>query len=176
MMLSSAMRNPWVVCLAAFMTACATAEPLPGDMPDGGYFPDEGSGGAGVTPSSSTGGESTSPGGGGNVPSGAGTGNGSAGAIGTGGASGTGGTSGTGGASGTGGTCPLFPFCPIATGGSGGASSGGTGGVGGMSTGGAGGAASCDNAVCFDVFDCVLWHPDMLNCGFTKCEAFTCKK
>jgi len=36
--------------------------------------------------------------------------------------------------------------------------------------------ATCENAVCFDVFDCAIWHLDKLNCGFTKCEAFICKK
>jgi hypothetical protein len=86
----------------------------------------------------------------------------------TGGTTSTGGTA-SGGA-GTGGAACIFPFCPV-TGGTTGA--GGAGGM--MSTGGAAGAASCDNAVCFDVFDCVLWHPDLGHCAFTKCEAFVCK-
>lgn len=92
----------------------------------------------------------------------------------------TGGTSNTGGAStggtmsgGTGGACPLPPFCPAGTGGA------ATGGTAGAATGGTGGAAadagSCDNAVCFDVFDCVIWHLDLGYCGFTKCENFVCK-
>src|SRR5262249_23560381 len=39
---------------------------------------------------------------------------------------------------------------------------------------GAGGM--CQGLVCFDVFDCALWHPkEATTCGFTACEAFTCK-
>ena len=35
---------------------------------------------------------------------------------------------------------------------------------------------SCENAVCFDVFDCAVWHLDALDCGFTACENFVCVK
>jgi hypothetical protein len=34
----------------------------------------------------------------------------------------------------------------------------------------------CQGLVCFDVFDCFLWHPsEAPSCGFTACEAFVCK-
>ena len=37
-------------------------------------------------------------------------------------------------------------------------------------------AGSCQDLVCFDVFDCVLWHPDeAATCNFTACEGFVCK-
>ncbi len=35
---------------------------------------------------------------------------------------------------------------------------------------------SCENLVCFDVFDCALWHTDKLDCGFTACTGFVCTK
>jgi hypothetical protein len=34
----------------------------------------------------------------------------------------------------------------------------------------------CENAVCFDVFDCAIWHIDALDCGFTACTNFVCTK
>ena len=37
------------------------------------------------------------------------------------------------------------------------------------------GAGSCDNAFCFDIFDCAIFHFDKLNCNFTKCDGFVCK-
>jgi hypothetical protein len=33
----------------------------------------------------------------------------------------------------------------------------------------------CADAVCFDVFDCYLWHADIVDCGFTDCVDFVCK-
>jgi hypothetical protein len=39
-----------------------------------------------------------------------------------------------------------------------------------------GAALKCDNAGCFDIFDCVIFHPDLGGCGFTKCEGLICKK
>jgi hypothetical protein len=53
--------------------------------------------------------------------------------------------------------------------------SGGAGTGGNLSVGGSGGANSCDNAICWDVFDCFIFHADLVNCKFTKCEAFVCK-
>jgi hypothetical protein len=35
-------------------------------------------------------------------------------------------------------------------------------------------AGACANAICFDVFDCAIFHPGN-NCGFTKCDGFICK-
>jgi hypothetical protein len=35
--------------------------------------------------------------------------------------------------------------------------------------------ALCADRVCFDVFDCYLWHTDALDCEFTECDAFVCK-
>jgi hypothetical protein len=40
----------------------------------------------------------------------------------------------------------------------------------------AGAVTSCENLVCFDVFDCAIWHIDSINCGFTSCDGFVCKK
>lgn len=52
--------------------------------------------------------------------------------------------------------------------------------LGGASDGGAakpsGDGGMCENLVCFDIFDCAIFHPDALDCGFTKCEGFVCKK
>jgi len=39
-----------------------------------------------------------------------------------------------------------------------------------------GGGEHCAERICFDVFDCALWHGDALDCGFTKCEGFLCAK
>jgi hypothetical protein len=37
-------------------------------------------------------------------------------------------------------------------------------------------AGMCKDLVCFDVFDCVLWHPDEAAvCNFTDCVDFVCK-
>jgi hypothetical protein len=37
-------------------------------------------------------------------------------------------------------------------------------------------AGSCQDLVCFDIFDCTLWHPDeAATCNFTACENFVCK-
>jgi hypothetical protein len=34
----------------------------------------------------------------------------------------------------------------------------------------------CQGLICFDVFDCYILHPsEATTCGFTACEAFTCK-
>jgi len=33
----------------------------------------------------------------------------------------------------------------------------------------------CANAVCFDVFDCYLFHSDLGSCNFTECDGFVCK-
>jgi hypothetical protein len=45
------------------------------------------------------------------------------------------------------------------------------------STSGDGGADHCGgDLVCFDIFDCAIWHLDAIDCGFTKCEDFVCKK
>lgn len=33
----------------------------------------------------------------------------------------------------------------------------------------------CQNAICIDVFDCYLFHPDLGDCGFTACDFGTCK-
>lgn len=68
-------------------------------------------------------------------------------------------------------TCNLFFPCPT----TGGATSTGGTGAGAMASGGATGAASCDNALCWDIFDCFLFHPDLGHCAFTKCEGFVCK-
>jgi hypothetical protein len=38
-----------------------------------------------------------------------------------------------------------------------------------------GGVDQCANAVCFDVFDCAIFHPDALDCGFTACVGFVCQ-
>jgi len=85
-------------------------------------------------------------------------------------------------ASGTGGA-PTSPD-PAAAGGSGSAESADAGGLPfpfsllpppAPTSGSGADAGSCDNMVCFDVFDCALWHPGNL-CGFTKCEGFVCKK
>ena len=35
--------------------------------------------------------------------------------------------------------------------------------------------ALCADAVCFDVFDCYLWHIDSIDCGFTDCVDFICQ-
>lgn len=48
------------------------------------------------------------------------------------------------------------------------------------SSSGGGGASSadggmCANAICIDVFDCYLFHPDLVDCGFTACDGFVCK-
>lgn len=44
---------------------------------------------------------------------------------------------------------------------------------------GDGGAAKdnpiCKEAICFDVFDCYIFHTDKLDCGFTACDGFVCK-
>jgi hypothetical protein len=39
-----------------------------------------------------------------------------------------------------------------------------------------GGGPKCDNATCFDIFDCYLYFPQATACGFTKCEGLLCKK
>lgn len=98
---------------------------------------------------------------------GIGGGGGVGGTAGLGGTGGLDGVSGTGGAAGMGGTG--------GTGGTGGASGiGGTSGTGG--TGGGAPADMCADLVCFDVFDCALWHPNEVGpCKFTKCDAFVCK-
>lgn len=44
------------------------------------------------------------------------------------------------------------------------------------SSGDGGLVASCENLFCFDIFDCAIFHTDKLDCGFTKCEGFICKK
>jgi hypothetical protein len=33
----------------------------------------------------------------------------------------------------------------------------------------------CAEAICFDVFDCYIFHPDKIDCGFTACDGFVCK-
>lgn len=154
-------RAGWLACFL-FVSGCAS-QVDPEIEPDGGTSALN-TGGAtlnsGGTSTYSTGGTPVIP----------------AGGSGGGGVSGTGGT--VGGSGGTGGTtaCTIPILCPATGGttGTGGATAGG--GVAGAASGGTGGAVSCDNAVCFDIFDCALWHPDMLNCGFTKCEGFVCKK
>jgi hypothetical protein len=36
-------------------------------------------------------------------------------------------------------------------------------------------AGQCADAVCFDVFDCTLWHGDLVGvCNFTDCVDFVC--
>jgi hypothetical protein len=133
---------------APFGAAGAPMDPAP-NGPAGGEF-----GGA----SAANGGSSALSGSGGASPYGGSTGYGSGGT-----------TSGGGGALGSGGSCvPGTLFCPaVATGGAGGGQSGG-GGTG-------GGALKCDNAICWDVFDCAIFHADLLACNFTKCEGFVCK-
>ena len=39
-------------------------------------------------------------------------------------------------------------------------------------------AGECESSprVCWDVFDCYIFHPGDLACGYTKCEGFVCKK
>jgi hypothetical protein len=38
------------------------------------------------------------------------------------------------------------------------------------------GGLTCENLACFDVFDCLLYHPAEFGpCKFTKCDAFICK-
>lgn len=133
-------------------------------------------GGADPGPTGPTGPTGSDVGAGGETPGGAG----GAGPVVTGGGGsayggtpsyGSGGTTGSGGGLGTGGSCvPGTLFCPAAA-------TGGAGGVGGQSGGGGTGGAAlkCDNAICWDVFDCVIFHADLLACNFTKCEAFVCK-
>jgi hypothetical protein len=37
-------------------------------------------------------------------------------------------------------------------------------------------AGMCEQLVCFDIFDCALWHPDEAAvCNFTECTNFVCK-
>ncbi|MDB4989436.1 MAG: hypothetical protein JWN04_4614 [Myxococcaceae bacterium] len=38
------------------------------------------------------------------------------------------------------------------------------------------GVHQCENLVCFDIFDCAIFHPDALDCGFTACTGFVCSK
>jgi hypothetical protein len=56
-----------------------------------------------------------------------------------------------------------------------GASDGGASGSGAGKPPASGSASKCQNAVCVDVFDCFLWHPDLGDCGFTACEGAVCK-
>jgi hypothetical protein len=46
-----------------------------------------------------------------------------------------------------------------------------------MSGGGSGGGAvdQCANEICWDIFDCFIFHPNAGTCKFTKCEGFVCK-
>ena len=95
------------------------------------------------------------------------TGGAATGGVSSGGAS-SGGTTTGGTSSGGSSTGGAFPF-PFPT--------GGTTASGGSSSGGAGGAsdAMCKNAACFDIFDCALFHADLVGkCTFTKCEGFVC--
>jgi hypothetical protein len=39
----------------------------------------------------------------------------------------------------------------------------------------AGSPSKCQNAICIDVFDCYLFHPDLTDCGFTACDFGVCK-
>ncbi|MDB4973906.1 MAG: hypothetical protein JWN48_2247, partial [Myxococcaceae bacterium] len=39
-----------------------------------------------------------------------------------------------------------------------------------------GGAGKCENLICFDAFDCAIFHTDALDCGFTACTGFVCTK
>ncbi|MDB4975036.1 MAG: hypothetical protein JWN48_3377 [Myxococcaceae bacterium] len=45
-----------------------------------------------------------------------------------------------------------------------------------MSVPDAGAPNKCQNLICFDVFDCAIFHPDALDCGFTSCTGFVCTK
>jgi len=59
----------------------------------------------------------------------------------------------------------------------GGATGSSDGGKPATSSSGDGGVDHCGpDLFCFDIFDCAIFHPDALDCGFTKCEGFVCKK
>jgi len=55
--------------------------------------------------------------------------------------------------------------------GGGGASDAGTS----QPTGDAGNDCTSSPRVCWDVFDCYIFHPGDLGCGYTSCEGFVCK-
>jgi hypothetical protein len=181
------------IALVWLVTACATDAPVPADTRvafTAGFGGDPfGEGG------SDTGGDSNLPVGGsspGGIPSaggayaaggawgtggygfaGSATGGSGAGGYGLAGGSPGGFVGSTGGAN-SGGAC-LLPF--LCAGGAGGtAGAAGMSGAGGSAGSGAvGGAGFCDNATCFDVFDCWLYFPDKTACKFTKCEGLLCK-
>jgi hypothetical protein len=188
------------LALACLATACATDAPVPagargaftgfggdpygvGGADPGGDPNDPSAGGFSPGGNPSTGGDPTmggaySTGGtwgtGGDATGGvgvAGSSMGGSGGYGLAGAS-SGGT-GSGGAANTGGC--LLPFlCAGGAGGTAGAA-GSSGAAGAAGSGAVGGAGFCDNATCFDVFDCWLYFPDKTSCKFTKCEGLICK-
>jgi hypothetical protein len=176
--MSSRLPKAWVfVALGYTALACAEAEPTTGNLgagdmssagsPDALELGGAPAGAAGTafgdTGNASVGGAST-------------TGAGGSGFTGGSGSTASGGSTSGGGTTGAGGNplCALFPC-----GGAGGApaGAGGTLGAGGDAGGvaGVGGAGFCDNLICWDIFDCAIFHADRLSCNFTKCDGFVCK-
>lgn len=142
-----------------------------GSLPIGGNAPTGGSYATGGLPSTGGVGPLGSGGAGGYGTGGIASGGLGSGGFGTGGLSMGGSSSGGAAGSGSGGTCPIPILC--AGGAAGAAGAAGAGGSAG--TAGVGGAGFCDNATCFDIFDCYLYFPDKTACKFTKCEGLLCK-
>jgi hypothetical protein len=58
----------------------------------------------------------------------------------------------------------------------GGATGGSTGSTSSSSGSSSAPAGKCENLICWDVFDCAIFHADALDCGFTACTNFVCTK
>jgi hypothetical protein len=167
-MVANSVRLALAFTLVASTVACASEDVAPGPPEElglgtagaAGAAADEAGGAAnpGSPPTGNGGAQTISPSGSGGYRSDSSGGSNASGTTNSGGTS----------TVGSGGACNIPFLCPVAAGGT--TASGGTNG------GGAAGALKCDNAACFDIFDCAIFHPDLLNCGFTKCEGFICKK